>query len=111
MFDVAIDNDNDKSSSRRRGDKGAGGPTKRAKKDEKYGFGGKKRFAKSGDAESSADIRGFSVQKMKGGSGGRGGGSGGRGGGRGGRGGGSGGRGGRGGAKQRPGKNRRMAMK
>jgi rRNA-processing protein EBP2 len=42
-----------------------GGNTKRRKKDEKYGFGGKKRFGKSGDAESSADMRGFSVKKMK----------------------------------------------
>jgi rRNA-processing protein EBP2 len=39
--------------------------TKRRKKDEKYGFGGKKRFGKSGDAESSADMKGFSVKKMK----------------------------------------------
>jgi rRNA-processing protein EBP2 len=45
-----------------------GGNTKRRKKDEKYGFGGKKRFGKSGDAESSADMRGFSVKKMKAGS-------------------------------------------
>ncbi|TLD29647.1 hypothetical protein E2P81_ATG05941 [Venturia nashicola] len=41
------------------------GNTKRRKKDEKYGFGGKKRFGKSGDAESSADMRGYSVKKMK----------------------------------------------
>lgn len=39
---------------------------KRHKRDEKFGFGGKKRFSKSGDAASSADIRGFSAKKMKG---------------------------------------------
>ena len=38
---------------------------KRQKKDKKFGFGGKKRFAKSGDAASSADLSGFSVKKMK----------------------------------------------
>ena len=39
---------------------------KRRKKDDKFGFGGKKRFSKSGDAASSADLRGFSARKMKG---------------------------------------------
>jgi rRNA-processing protein EBP2 len=48
---------------------------KRQKKDSKFGFGGRKRFAKSGDAESSADMRGFSSARMKG-KGGRGGGRG-----------------------------------
>lgn len=38
---------------------------KRRKKDHKFGFGGKKRFAKSGDATSSADLRGFSSRKTK----------------------------------------------
>ncbi|KAF2705843.1 Ebp2-domain-containing protein [Pleomassaria siparia CBS 279.74] len=38
---------------------------KRQKKDSKYGFGGKKRHAKSNDAISSADGRGFSAKKMK----------------------------------------------
>jgi rRNA-processing protein EBP2 len=38
---------------------------KRQKKDTKYGFGGKKRHAKSNDAISSADGRGFSAKKMK----------------------------------------------
>ena len=78
LFDVAIDNDNKKSSfgGRRGGGKDAAGGAgsanpKRQKKNEKYGFGGKKRFAKSGDAMSSADLRGFSAKKMKaGGSGG-----------------------------------------
>lgn len=39
---------------------------KRQKKDDKFGFGGKKRFSKSGDAASSGDLRAFSVKKMKG---------------------------------------------
>lgn len=41
---------------------------KRQKKNEKFGFGGKKRHSKSGDAMSTADMRNFSVKKMKGGS-------------------------------------------
>jgi rRNA-processing protein EBP2 len=57
------------------------GPNKRQKKDAKYGYGGKKRFAKSGDAMSSGDLRGFSAKKMKAG------------------------------AKQRPGKSRRAGAK
>jgi rRNA-processing protein EBP2 len=48
------------------------GANKRVKKDAKFGFGGKKRYAKSGDAVSSGDISGFSSRKMKsGGAGGR----------------------------------------
>ncbi|EED22023.1 rRNA processing protein (Ebp2), putative [Talaromyces stipitatus ATCC 10500] len=86
LFDVAIDNDstNKKSSFGKRGGKDTGVSAKRQKKNEKYGFGGKKRFAKSGDAMSSADLRGFSAKKMKAGAGG---------------------------AKKRPGKSRRNAMK
>lgn len=47
---------------------GGGGPSfKRARKDEKYGFGGKpKRLEKQNDAKSSKEMRGFSVAKMKG---------------------------------------------
>lgn len=45
---------------------GARSQNKRQKKDGKFGFGGKKRFSKSGDATSSADLRAFSVKKMKG---------------------------------------------
>lgn len=41
---------------------------KRQKKNEKYGFGGKKRHAKSGDAASSSDLSGFNAKKMKAGS-------------------------------------------
>ncbi|KAL6947256.1 hypothetical protein ACO0QE_002135 [Hanseniaspora vineae] len=39
---------------------------KRAAKDAKYGFGGMKRFKRKNDAESSADMSGFSHKKMKG---------------------------------------------
>ncbi|EXJ75149.1 uncharacterized protein A1O5_01845 [Cladophialophora psammophila CBS 110553] len=45
---------------------GSGPSPKRQKRDQKYGFGGKKRHAKSGDAISSADMRGFSTARMKG---------------------------------------------
>ena len=38
---------------------------KRTKKDSKFGFGGKKRFGKSNDANSSADVSGFSVKRNK----------------------------------------------
>ncbi|KAH7067335.1 eukaryotic rRNA processing protein EBP2-domain-containing protein [Paraphoma chrysanthemicola] len=63
LFDIALDNDT-KDSDRRKGD---GKPdNKRAKKDQKYGFGGKKRHAKSNTAESTADGRGFSAKRMKG---------------------------------------------
>ena len=49
-------------------ERGSSGPaSKRQKKDQKFGFGGKKRFAKSGDAASTADMRGFSASRMKGG--------------------------------------------
>ncbi len=44
---------------------GRKGPNKRQKKDEKFGFGGKKRFSKSTDAASTADMKGFSSRKMK----------------------------------------------
>ena len=72
FFDVAVEDASkaDKADrSARNGSKGSnrgrGPPSKRQKKDEKYGFGGKKRFAKSGDAASSRDLRGFSARKMK----------------------------------------------
>ncbi|KAH7371221.1 eukaryotic rRNA processing protein EBP2-domain-containing protein [Pyrenochaeta sp. MPI-SDFR-AT-0127] len=65
LFDVAINNDESKSSNHRRNDSGKSF-SKRQKKDEKFGFGGKKRHAKSNDAQSSADGRGFSVKRMKG---------------------------------------------
>ena len=69
MFDVALEDAaetarKDKASRREGG--AAANHHKRQKKNEKYGFGGKKRFAKSNDAASSADMRGFSTKKMKG---------------------------------------------
>lgn len=38
---------------------------KRQKKDQKYGFGGKKKHSKSGDAISTGDMSGFSAKRMK----------------------------------------------
>ncbi|KAL2075276.1 hypothetical protein VTL71DRAFT_219 [Oculimacula yallundae] len=61
MFDVGVEEEIGKTSRKDRQ-----GPNKRAKKDEKYGHGGKKRFSKSGDAQSTGDLRGFSSKKMKG---------------------------------------------
>jgi len=103
-FDIAIEKatTDDRKRQKRDGSSGGrgGGNVKREKKDAKFGFGGKKRFSKSGDAESSGDLSRFSAKAMKSSSFGRGasGGRGGRGGARGGRGASSGGRGGRGGA-------------
>ncbi|ORY19523.1 eukaryotic rRNA processing protein EBP2-domain-containing protein [Clohesyomyces aquaticus] len=58
------------SNPRRGGDRGdrddRGGNPKRQKKDAKYGFGGKKRHAKSNDAFSSADPKGSSNRNVKG---------------------------------------------
>ena len=68
MFDVALE-DATKPSQRSRLSKGlADGQrsSKRQKKDSKFGFGGRKRFAKSGDAISSSDLTRFSTKKMKG---------------------------------------------
>lgn len=56
----------DKSARSRRNGTGGQANNKRQKRDDKFGFGGKKRFSKSGDAASSADIRGYSAKKMKG---------------------------------------------
>ncbi|ROT40878.1 Ebp2-domain-containing protein [Sodiomyces alkalinus F11] len=66
IFDVAVDKElkgyNPKSGSGR----GRMEPNrKRQKKDEKYGFGGKKRNSKSNDAVSSGDLSGFNPKKMK----------------------------------------------
>ena len=69
IFDVALEDaattaKNDRDA--RRAAAGGKPNFKRQKRDDKYGFGGKKRFAKSNDAASSADTRGFSAKKMKG---------------------------------------------
>ena len=76
LFDVGIDNELKKHNQRSGSGRGQmGGPgkpnQKRAKKNEKYGFGGKKRHAKSGDAMSSGDLSGFDAKKMKAGGKGR----------------------------------------
>ncbi|OQO14380.1 hypothetical protein B0A48_01256 [Cryoendolithus antarcticus] len=77
MFDVALEDaattaKKDKEDRRASGGRGdREGPRKRAKKDEKFGFGGKKRFAKSNDARSSGDVSGFSAKRMKGKPGGK----------------------------------------
>ncbi|KAI1335245.1 eukaryotic rRNA processing protein EBP2-domain-containing protein [Xylariaceae sp. FL0016] len=70
LFDVGVDNELDKYAGKpgSKGPRGAGAGGanhKRQKKDAKYGFGGKKRHAKSGDAVSSADMSGFSARRMK----------------------------------------------
>lgn len=56
----------DKTSRTIRAGIGGRAQNKRQKKNDTFGFGGKKRFSKSGDAASSADLRGFSTKKMKG---------------------------------------------
>ncbi|KAL8785509.1 MAG: hypothetical protein Q9213_003335 [Squamulea squamosa] len=70
LFDVALEDaskpDKTGGPSSRPGKSGRGPPSKRQKKDDKFGFGGKKRFAKSGDAVSSSDLRAFNSRKMKG---------------------------------------------
>ncbi|KND93864.1 rRNA-processing protein EBP2 [Tolypocladium ophioglossoides CBS 100239] len=69
LFDVGVDTEIAKHSQRpSKGDRtgGAHKPNgKRQKKDEKYGFGGKKRHGKSGDAVSSGDLSSFDAKKMK----------------------------------------------
>jgi rRNA-processing protein EBP2 len=70
LFDVGVDNELNAHAAKKafsRGQDGErGGPnTKRQKKDAKFGFGGKKRHAKSGDAVSTGDMSGFSAKRMK----------------------------------------------
>lgn len=70
---MAVDNELGSSSfknnkgSKKRSAGDAHGPAnpKRQKKDQKYGFGGKKRFSKSNDAHSSGDVSSFSAKRMK----------------------------------------------
>lgn len=67
LFDVGVDNELNKAGKRGRSEQGSRTPNhKRAKKDAKFGFGGKKRYSKSGTAESSGDVSGFSAKGMKG---------------------------------------------
>ncbi|RFU78654.1 hypothetical protein TARUN_3548 [Trichoderma arundinaceum] len=69
IFDVSVDNEIAKHSERSRAGRQQSGArtvnAKRQKKNEKYGFGGKKRHAKSGDAVSSGDLSRFNVKNMK----------------------------------------------
>lgn len=68
LFDVGVDTELNKNGKRGRGGEqqnGRGVNTKRQKKDTKYGFGGKKRNSKAGDAASSGDLSGFNARKMK----------------------------------------------
>ncbi|KAI9678571.1 MAG: rRNA-processing protein and EBNA1-binding protein ebp2 [Caeruleum heppii] len=70
LFDVALEENTSSTRTSRGGKSSATGASnnnnKRQKRDQKFGFGGKKRFAKSGDAASSGDISGFSAKAMKG---------------------------------------------
>ncbi|KAJ2984240.1 hypothetical protein NQ176_g85 [Zarea fungicola] len=69
LFDVAVDDEISKHSQRAgEGRSSAASNKKRQRKDDKYGFGGKKRHSKSGDAMSSGDLSGFNAKKMKAGS-------------------------------------------
>ncbi|KAF2489899.1 Ebp2-domain-containing protein [Lophium mytilinum] len=65
LFDVTLDETAKPSRSERKDAKDGRPNPKRQKKDEKHGFGGKKRFAKSNDAKSSADMSGFSNKRMR----------------------------------------------
>ncbi|KAK0719843.1 eukaryotic rRNA processing protein EBP2-domain-containing protein [Lasiosphaeris hirsuta] len=67
LFDVAVDKEL-KTAGKKRSAGDQGGPSnnnKRQKKESKFGFGGKKKHIKSGDAVSSGDVSGFSVKRMK----------------------------------------------
>ncbi|KAI9729133.1 MAG: rRNA-processing protein and EBNA1-binding protein ebp2 [Chrysothrix sp. TS-e1954] len=69
MFDVALEDaatseKKDRETRRAKGSRGEPG-RKRQKKDDKFGYGGKKKYAKSNDATSSGDMRGFSARRMK----------------------------------------------
>ena len=69
IFDVSVDNEiaqqKQRQSARDGQPRGQGANAKRQQKNDKYGFGGKKRHAKSGDAVSSGDLSNFSAKKMK----------------------------------------------
>ncbi|KAK8041299.1 rRNA processing protein [Apiospora phragmitis] len=67
LFDVGVEEELGKHDSKKRGASRDGDRpnNKRMKKDQKYGFGGKKRHSKSGDAISSGDLSGFSQKGMK----------------------------------------------
>ncbi|SMQ48555.1 unnamed protein product [Zymoseptoria tritici ST99CH_3D7] len=71
-FDVAVEDAattaaSDRATRRAKGAADGEKGRKRQKKDEKFGFGGRKKWAKSNDAKSTGDLSGYSVKKMKGG--------------------------------------------
>jgi rRNA-processing protein EBP2 len=73
MFDVELEDADDSHKSKRKRPDGAPSDSrqnkpnaKRQAKNARYGFGGKKRHSKSGDAMSSSDMTGFSIARMKG---------------------------------------------
>ncbi|KZF26581.1 Ebp2-domain-containing protein [Xylona heveae TC161] len=63
LFDVALDDA--AADAKKQQQQRSGANPKRQKRDAKFGFGGKKRHAKSGDAFSSSDMTGFSAKAMK----------------------------------------------
>ncbi|KAI5859490.1 Ebp2-domain-containing protein [Durotheca rogersii] len=68
LFDVGVDAELSQHNARKassRSRDGAPANAKRQKKNEKYGFGGRKRHAKSGDALSSGDLSGFNGRGAK----------------------------------------------
>lgn len=65
-FDVAVEEATADIDERKDRNKRTKPNAKRMAKDSKYGQGGMKRFKRKNDAESSADISGFSQRKMKG---------------------------------------------
>jgi len=67
LFDIELEKESKPARTASKPDSRSGPNAKRQKKNEKYGFGGKKKFSKSGDAFSTSDLRDFSVKKMKGG--------------------------------------------
>jgi rRNA-processing protein EBP2 len=78
LFDITLDNEapkaNKKARLTRMDPRDRPAPNaKRQNKNAKYGFGGKKRFAKSGDAKSTNDMRDFPGKKMREGFAGKGG--------------------------------------
>ncbi|CRK23782.1 hypothetical protein BN1723_013119, partial [Verticillium longisporum] len=68
LFDVAVDNEiKGYGNSKTGAGRGRNEPNaKRQKKNDKYGFGGKKRHSKSGDAISSGDVSGFNNRRGSG---------------------------------------------
>ncbi|KXJ93100.1 eukaryotic rRNA processing protein EBP2-domain-containing protein [Microdochium bolleyi] len=74
LFDVGVEAELNKHKAQRAFSRGKDGDAKsqqhapnakRQKKNEKFGFGGKKKHSKSGDAMSSGDMSGFSAKRMK----------------------------------------------